>query len=199
MRTFLAIYPAPQVVERLREFQSKLGEGLSPSWVRWTNPQQIHLTLVFIADIDPVPLDTLRQEGRVICRAIPPFSLRVERVGCFPDSGRPSVGWAGLDGDLSWLTRLKSEFDALLRRQGIVVEQRSFQPHLTLARVKPISGRDRRAVGERCAAFAHEAFGEWKVEEVCLMRSEPGRQCAEHTLLESFPLGTTSGQWGREQ
>ena len=101
--------------------------------IRWLDPDQQHLTLRFIGE-----LDNGRMEDVVDALALvpgTPFELRLKGIGHFPPRGELRVLWAGVEKSTE-LKRLKSRIDRALAEAGIAREQRKFAPHVTLARLR---------------------------------------------------------------
>ena len=134
IRAFVAINLSAEVRVNLAELQRELKSALPGDGVRWTKPEQIHLTLKFLGDIAADSLEDLKVAIQRACEGITPFSLRAESLGIFPDSQRPRVIWTDVNGDVDILRRLQEQIE---RETGSwwEAEQRTFQPHLTLARV----------------------------------------------------------------
>lgn len=103
--------------------------------VKWVDPAQLHLTLVFLGWTDP-PLQS-RIEA-VIQRAaagIPPFTLKVNGMGVFPKLRSPKVIWAGVAEEEPLMT-LQQALAEEIGAAGIALERRPYRPHLTLGRVR---------------------------------------------------------------
>jgi 2'-5' RNA ligase len=128
----------------------------------------MHITLRFLGD---VPDGEVEGVGDVIRRLeFEPFSLDVNGVGVFPSLSRPSVVWAGLEGErLPEMLRIYTELEKGLKRLGFEPERRGFEPHLTLCRVR--SGRNREQLAETVRELADEHFGELEVRHVRLKKS----------------------------
>jgi 2'-5' RNA ligase len=128
MRCFVAI----DLPDDLRQMLARLVAGIGG--VRPTPPQQLHLTLAFLGEVEEPTVALLGRELAAI--AGEPFTVPLRGCGCFPDRRRPRVLWAGLE-PVPRLGRLYREVAAAVGRCGITLEERSFTPHITLARLKP--------------------------------------------------------------
>jgi len=111
---------------------------------RWIDPDNYHLTLRFIGDID----DALAREiagllGRVQ-RA--PFELRLDGLSSF--GGRKPRAVVASVAPVAPLIELQAELERLLQRLGLEPEGRKYTPHVTLARLRDSSSRS--ANGRRC-------------------------------------------------
>lgn len=95
-----------------------------------TRPENLHLTLAFLGNTDPVRLEELRLVLDQI--QIPPLTLCFDRIGVFRREGG-DIWWLGM-GENRELQVLQSGLTKKLRKAGFPVEERKFVPHLTLAR-----------------------------------------------------------------
>jgi 2'-5' RNA ligase len=106
--------------------------------VKWVPPDQLHLTLVFAADVSEATADALR----VVVGAVPlpRLSLSLQGLGHFPPRGEPRVVWAALGGDLEPLATLQTRLAQQAEQLGVRREKRGFVPHVTLGRVRSAFG-----------------------------------------------------------
>ncbi len=154
-RLFAGLQLPDSIVERL------MGLCGGVPGARWQRPDQIHLTLRFIGDVDGATYDDVRL---ALARAgnAPAFDLQLDGVGNFGEGRRARAIWAGLL-DSAPLVALQARIESVLVRTGLEPEQRKFKPHVTLARLKsPDMERVRRFLGEnamfRSAPFHVDAF-----------------------------------------
>ena len=87
-RLFVAL-PLPPAVRRSLE---PLARGLGD--VRWLTPDQQHLTLRFLGDIDNGRLNDVAEALALVHGW--PFELRLKGLGHFPPRGEPRVLWVGV-------------------------------------------------------------------------------------------------------
>lgn len=101
--------------------------------VRWTPPENLHLTLRFIGDCDEARRDAmLAALDRV---RVEPFILPVAGLGVFPSRGRAKVVWAGLGNAHTRLFQLRKQVDEALLSVDLTLDVHNFQPHITLGRL----------------------------------------------------------------
>ena len=60
----------------------------------WLDPEQMHLTLRFIGDVDSTVFNDIREVLTEIRGET--FFMQFEGVGFFPPRGNPRVVWAGI-------------------------------------------------------------------------------------------------------
>ncbi len=186
IRGFVAVLLDGAVLEELQVLQ-RLLKGRLPEGLRWARAEQLHLTLQFLGDLEPGMLPEAAARLAQVCGLHRPFSLSLAGLGFFPDPRRPRVLWVGLSGEVDQLLHLQSDVSEGLGQFGTHREQRAFQPHLTLARVRP---RSRLSPGSWPAADAVNGPRPvpWTVREVHLMRSELHPAGARYTILRSVHL-----------
>jgi RNA 2',3'-cyclic 3'-phosphodiesterase len=188
IRLFVAVFPPAEVAHRLSEAARGLTGGLSPRAVAWTRPEQIHLTLNFLGNVERARVEELARAMEAACCRGQPHLLQAHGLGCFPSAARPRIIWAGLRGAVDVLEALKRTLDEGLASLGFAPETRPFHPHLTIGRVKQLSGGDRRHLGAALPAWREADFGPWTVERVNLMQSVLSPGGAEYAQLQSFLL-----------
>jgi 2'-5' RNA ligase len=176
-RLFIALpLPAP-----LREFLIGLTAPLHD--VRWTQEEQLHLTLRFLGDTDEALVEPLLT--RLAAIRVQSFFLPLEGVGAFPEHSAPRLLWAGVGAGHPRLHQLRQRIDDTLLSIGVDADLRRFHPHVTLARC-----------GEHAASAAqqwvrsHREFAgpSFNVDAFELYASELRPQGAVHHLLERFAL-----------
>jgi 2'-5' RNA ligase len=156
--------------------------GRLASRVGWTRPENWHLTLKFLGDVEPgrIP-DVAAALGRV---AFAPFELALGAAGFFPPRGAPRVVWAGLAAGGPEAARLAAGVEAALAPLGFAPEARPFAAHLTLGRVKDAAcGEDWSCVAE---ALGKEIWGPARAERMVLWRSVLGPAGPKYAALREF-------------
>jgi 2'-5' RNA ligase len=157
--------------------------------VAWSRPEQLHLTMRFLGDVDGVMAERIERElARV---RVEPFILPLEGVGRFPPRGPTRVLWAGIGRGHTLLYQLRQQIDDAALAAGWRGLLRSFDPHITVGRVLNAEPAfvDQWLVKNR--DFAGPPF---RVGEFHLMASELRSEGAVHTLRKAFPLGLHGGR-----
>jgi 2'-5' RNA ligase len=139
----------------------------------WVRSEAIHLTLKFLGNVDESRVPTISEAVSAAVEDIAPFDLRLDGTGTFPPRRRPSVVWAGLNGDLEALLALQAPIESAMASLGFASERRDFRPHLTLARIRSrLSDIKVRALGNALGTIMHGVEEAFTVDEVRLIRSE---------------------------
>lgn len=97
--------------------------------LRWSPPEQLHLTLAFIGKL---PVDKMIALDDALSRIeFAPFELQFDRVGSF---GNRTL-WLGC-GPSDPILALHEQIKDSLYQIEVAIETRPFRPHVTLARAK---------------------------------------------------------------
>lgn len=188
---FVALTPPQPALEDLEEFLSprqEAGAGL-----RWTVPEQWHLTLAFFGDVAERHLDDLVERlGRASARRTA-VELTIAGGGAFPNPGRAKVVYAAVDaaGRDEELRRMATGARAAGARSGAGSEGGRFHPHVTLAR----SGRPIEATRWIRVMEAYRGPS-WTATELVLVESHLGegpRRRPRYEVVETFPVGRNPG------
>ena len=134
-RTFIAV----DLSADIRGAAVVLQQGLAKSGaeVKWSSPETMHVTLLFLGEVDDRELHSVCRAVKEVAAAEPAFPLRVSGVGAFPTPRRPKILWAGITEGADELRRLYGKLEEkLLDLGGYRKEERGYTPHLTLGRVK---------------------------------------------------------------
>jgi 2'-5' RNA ligase len=113
------------------------------------------------------------------------MALQLAGGGRFGSRQRPTVCWAGVTGDVPELIALATRLDRAATMVGLAVEDRPFQPHLTLGRWRPGHPADG-DLPDRLAAYRGP---EWPVTEVVLWRSHLGAE-PRYERVAAWPVAT---------
>jgi 2'-5' RNA ligase len=100
---------------------------------RWIDPDNYHITLRFIGDVDHQTADEVAQSLDRLSNSLR-FTVRLTHLGTF-GGDKPRALFAGVEPSES-LTRLQAAQERVLQRSGLAPEGRKFVPHVTLARLR---------------------------------------------------------------
>jgi len=193
LRLFVAIGVPEDIQARLATVQRELREGLGHSSVSWTRPENIHLTLRFLGDVPTNRIDELAAALAATAGPQAPLSLALSGLGCFPNSRRPRVLWAGVcdeAGELSdFARRIANATGSFSSRPA---EER-FAGHLTLARVRRVSGDGSSVIDRFIRETSTRALGSWCAGTVELVRSELHSVGSRYTTLARLRLAGLNG------
>lgn len=154
--------------------------GLSGS--RWIDPENYHITLRFIGDVDNRTADEVSYELDRLSY-FEPFALRLSHLGAF-GGDMPRALYAGVENNEA-LQQLQTAHERVLRRVGLEPEARKFVPHVSLARLRGASAIE-------VAQFIHEA-GQFSpltftVGRFVLFSSKASVGGGPYLVEQSYPL-----------
>jgi RNA 2',3'-cyclic 3'-phosphodiesterase len=189
VRAFIAIELPDEVRRGLAGLRKELQRD-EHRFVKWVDPEAIHLTLKFLGNVPAGRVTEIARAIEVAAKAVTPFELEVSGLGVFPNSKQVRVLWVGIGGDVDRLKELQRGIDTELAALSFAREDRPFVPHLTLARVRQgASPSERRSLGELLTTAVFDDRYEAKVETVSLMRSELTPAGAIYSRLAEVGLG----------
>jgi 2'-5' RNA ligase len=189
LRTFIGIGLESAVRDRLVALQENLGRAGSE--VKWVEPENLHVTLLFLGEVDARDVPAVCRAVSDGCRDHAAFPLSVETVGCFPNSRRPRILWAGVGQGTQEVCTLHDSLEPPLLDLGCYrKEERHYTPHITLGRVKSDRPTDKLAL-----ALSRQAGwkgGEITVHEVLVMSSELTPKGPVYTVMGRGKLAKVS-------
>ena len=184
VRSFIAVSVPPEAAVNLRTAQDRLREA-DPG-VKWVNPENFHITLKFLGNVDRRILTDLWHSVGEALNGTPPFTMRFRGLGAFPNADRPRVVWAGIGDGASELTQLATRVEEACAQHGFEREKRAFHAHLTLGRARRPGPSP--ALASILTGLAEADLGETDIDRTLLMKSELARSGAIDSVLEQQPL-----------
>ncbi len=104
--------------------------------VRWTEADQMHLTLGFFGHLTEDVDLALREKLRAI--EFGAFFLPIQGIGTFPPKGAPKIIWVGVGKAHPHLFQIHKRVTEAALAVGIEPELRAWHPHVTLARCRDV-------------------------------------------------------------
>ena len=181
IRAFIAIDLPKVVLAELAELQQELAKSATSKSVRWVKPENIHLTLRFLGDIDQRRLTEVSKSLDKLARDIQRFGLELDSLGCFPNPRKPKVIWVGVGGETTKLQAVYQGLEQILEPIGWKPEGRRYHPHLTLGRAKD----HRQVIDARFPWGKKLAEGKFAAAALHLVKSDLLPSGAEYTILHS--------------
>jgi 2'-5' RNA ligase len=184
VRTFICVDLPETLKERIDMLEGSLRKiDAQVSWVRAAN---VHLTIKFLGEVGLSRLEHVVEVVHSAAAAVTPFELELGSTGCFPSQRNPRVLWVGLAETPRGMTDLYESIENGLAAHGFPREAKSFNPHLTIGRVR--SPRNGQLLAEKLiqTGFVAERF---TVREVIVMRSDLSPAGSIYTSLSVARLG----------
>jgi 2'-5' RNA ligase len=150
---------------------------------RWVEPENYHVTLRFIGDVDDsVAHEVASLLGRVRRE---PFDVRVEDLKSF--GGRKPRAVVATLGPASLLMELQAEHERLMQRIGLEPEGRKYIPHVTLARLRECSSRQ---VAEYLSLRAPPRAQPFRISRFVLFSSRNSIGGGPYVVEAAYPLAS---------
>jgi len=164
-RGFIAIEinATPSIVEFEKEIRTTGAD------VKLVEPQNIHITLKFLGDVDETLIDEIERIMKDAVKEIKPFSMKLNGAGVFPNNNYVRVIWIGIK-EAQIIETIVKTIDEHLSKLGFKKEKRGFSPHLTIARVK--SAKNKQRLLETIEKYTNVEFSIQEVKSIKLMKSD---------------------------
>ena len=185
IRSFLAFELPAGIQERLGIVSMELRKAGLP--VRWVKIENIHLTIVFLGSVDNLVLEAVKEKAGTVVEDLSTIKIGLRGIGAFPHWRRPKVMWAGLNGDIEKLSRLRNTLNDELGLLGFKAEKRPYRPHLTLGRFKgPVKrNEDLRLIIDTYQDMVSEVY---ELNELVLFKSDLKPDGPVYTKMAAWPL-----------
>ncbi len=197
MRTFIAIEIPSEVKQGLRAEQQRLRDLLEkldlPPVLRWTNTDNLHLTLRFLGETQAQQRRLIQEGLAGLAAAHQPFTLSLSRLGCFRSWKNLRVLWVGIEGNAVALHAVQSEVESFATQLGFGADKQPFSPHVTLARSRRNAPRSAlRTASEQLRRAAAQETPQlefhWSVRDLYFIRSVLGEGGPRYSTLARCPL-----------
>ena len=178
-RLFVAVDIPPEMKESI----ASICHGLPGT--RWVPPEQIHLTIRFIGEVEGTMFNQIASCLADVISDSP--LLKIQGIGHFPPRRKPRVLWIGVENN-EMLIRLRNRIESTLVKNGLTPESRKFSPHITIARFKdpPL-----KRVADYMSAHSLFALPPFQINEFHLYSSILTSSGAVHHIEETYPLKKT--------
>ncbi|MCM2326342.1 MAG: RNA 2',3'-cyclic phosphodiesterase [Lysobacter sp.] len=167
-RLFFALWPDAAARAALGRLAAEVS---SRTGGRPVAAAKLHLTLVFLGEVDPARIPALASAAQGV--AAEAFDLALDRLGAF---ARARVAWAGCERPPEKLLAMQAQLERRVRDAGFAPDDRPYAAHLTLARRAraPLAPERVDPVTWRVATFAlvesvpgegtYRTLAEWALE-----------------------------------
>ncbi len=138
IRSFIAIGLTGELKAAIGKISSALSNQIPG--VRWVPPENLHLTLKFLGDIEEAIIPDIQAILNQVTPRHLPINCKFGGLGVFPNFQRPKIIWLGVTEGGNQIEGLAHELSRELSGLGFKPEKRGYTPHLTLGRIKTGTG-----------------------------------------------------------
>lgn len=184
IRIFFALDFTSSIKKQLSDYICTLKKRAKTHAVRWSRPENLHITLQFLAEVKSEELELLLQSVRSELQNLKlKTHIHFGKLKLFPNPYRPRVIVLDVTPQEE-LARLSQKIGQGIQIANYAIEERPFRGHMTLGRIKNPQSLNLEFIYE-VAPPEIEAIA---VEEVVLFRSEPQPEGSCYSVLERIPL-----------
>ena len=182
-RTFIAVKII--ITNQTENFIRGIEKALDKESVKWVDTQNMHITLRFLGYTQENVIDEIGNRLSEHLNQFGTFKLICKGFGVFKNLHSPRVLWLGIEKS-DELTKLKEEIDCVLLDFGYEKEERAFQPHLTLGRVKNI--KDKETLKRLLSQYKNTYIQKFVIDKVIFYESILTRKGPVYKMLRECRL-----------
>lgn len=175
IRTFLALRIDERILDEVAKIQQRMAAFGAD--VKWVPMKKQHVTVKFFGYVTDEQLEALKTGITASAAVMPACTVKIRGTGSFGTR----VLWAGVLPSNDSLKKLSDGCDRLAHGLNLKMDNKPFNPHLTLGRFRSPKNSD------RLMAFvmnqAATDFGEFPCSECILFKSDLRPDGAEYTEL----------------
>jgi 2'-5' RNA ligase len=147
---------------------TSLKSELRTEIIKWTDPENLHITILFLGNTDEEKVDIISTGLKEVCNGFGQFAMVIKGIGIFKSLNQPRVLWAGIEPS-GKLELLNINIVTKLRSLGFSIGDYYFKPHLTLGRIKSIVQKN--ALKMQVDKYCTTEFQNLTVENIILYES----------------------------
>jgi RNA 2',3'-cyclic 3'-phosphodiesterase len=173
------LFTAVEIPAKIATVLATLRGGLPGA--RWVDPDNYHLTLRFIGDID----DAMAREVAFMLEQVRRQKFELQLDGLTSFGGRKPRAVVATAAPTRSLLELQAEHERLMQRIGFEPEGRRYTPHVTLARLRDSSSRQ---VADYLSARGHFRSAPFSVSRFVLYSSRASIGGGPYVVEAAYPL-----------
>ncbi|MEO2153610.1 MAG: RNA 2',3'-cyclic phosphodiesterase [Aquificota bacterium] len=180
IRVFIGFFTSPVVIEKSSRLRAEASPFIHGKWIQ---PQNLHITLQFVGEVDRLTLVELLKTTQEVANTFKPFKITYKGLGIFPHLKRPRILWVGVDQGASHLKRLAKTVVNANRSLNIRPDTKPFHPHVTICRMKRVDNRKLKFFLRKYQNFI---FGEEIVTKIAVIKSTLTPEGPIYAPIEEF-------------
>jgi len=180
-RGFIAIdvNTTPNILNLLKDITNSNAD------VKLVEPQNIHITLKFLGDVEKDNIDDIEQIMKDSVKEIEPFTIKLNGTGVFPNQNYIRVVWMGIK-DAEIIETISRSIDERLSQLGFKREKRGFSAHLTIGRVK--TAKNKQLLLKAIEDYKDSEFSTQEINSIKLKKSDLTPKGPIYTTLREVKL-----------
>jgi 2'-5' RNA ligase len=180
-RLFIALHIPDEIVDKIINMRDEIYPN--DKFVKWEPKSKLHITLKFLGDTSKESIEPICDRLENVMNDFSALDLTFEKFGVFKRNKIPKIVWAGLAKNIN-LSNLVGKINDDLEPLGFEKEERTFNPHLTLLRIR---GREN---FENISKFFDSNFEKIKFtgNKISLFESTLLKSGSVYNTIKSFEL-----------
>ena len=166
MRAFIAVDVDSRLSYKIQDIQRDLKKTRAP--LKMVEPENLHFTFKFFGEVSSSQADQIISVTQQKLENYQSFPLHIKGTGVFPKMEYMRVIWLGIENPQRF-SEMQKDLDQEFAKMGFKKE-RSYIPHLTIARVK--GPQNKEILAEKIQKLESIEIGEMTVEKLVLKKSE---------------------------
>jgi len=181
IRSFIAVNLPKEIKNYLAGIIQKVKEKNKINFIKWVKPENLHLTLHFLGGLDKEQIEKIDNILSLIVPKYHSFELKIKDFGAFPNLNQPRVLYINCQEiNNNNLKKLREEIGEKIKKIGFKIDERPWQIHLTIARIK-------KPINLKLKNFEIPNL-KFKVETIELMKSDLQKDGPIYSVIKSYNL-----------
>lgn len=166
------------------DLQKNLKISLSKSIINWVEPANFHLTLKFLGEVESHFITPINQILEHLSKGFKQFILQPDGLGIFGTIQKPHIIWYGFK-ENPLLSSMQASIEKSLSDIGFDTGDKSFSPHVTIARVKTLFEKDELY---KSLQLINENSHYYEISDFQLIQSNLNKEGPVYKIIKSFEL-----------
>lgn len=135
-RIFVAIKISETAKREVSNYVENLRDEFKHLRIGWEKEEKLHLTMKFFGDTAEDKIEKIKMAVKETAINFSSVRLKLNGTGVFPNRKKARVLWLGIDDENKELKKVYESLENNFENCGFAKEKRSFNPHLTIARLR---------------------------------------------------------------
>jgi len=170
--------------KHIKNLQEDLQKLLSKSHIKWVEPENFHITLKFLGEVDAHTIEPLSQVLEHSTKNYKKFSLNSKGLGIFGRAKKPHAIYYGFQ-ENSILISIQRSIEKSMSELGFEFGAKGFSPHLTIGRVKTLFEKEELF---RALQTKNKNSYTFEIGEFQLIKSNLTQEGPNYKVIKSFEL-----------
>lgn len=179
IRTFIALEIPEIAVNKIVDIRNEFFDA--DDNIKWEPRNKYHLTLKFLGDINKSLIKNISDVVEDLIVKYEPFNITFKNFGVFKRDGVPKILWAGFE-ENKLLNEFVYQIDSSMEEFGFAKENRKFQPHLTILRLR---GNENIQKINKLTSADIDEFN-FNADTIVFFKSELKPSGSEYTSIKKF-------------